>query len=191
MCWNSTVTHGLGCVHNFTPDLFACSPGANHAPAALSGLLQANKYQYFRAHPVSAACLPVDLQKIAGNTSVSCSDWASSPARSVTKHAGRCWGNRFGGAILLTRSLLRQAASNSARGCAISSKACLCQTVGELCVTILQTVVECNAARKVCSVNRCVHFYESFLSLNVRACEERASRIRTCNVLSKIWLLWE
>lgn len=49
----------------------------------------------------------------------------------------RCFRSRFGGAILLTRSLLRQAVSNTARRCVISSKAGPCQTVGDLHINIL------------------------------------------------------
>lgn len=51
-------------------------------------------------------------------------DWASAPLSSgVTAHTRRCYRSRFGGATLLTRSPLRQAASNSAEKRAILSAA--------------------------------------------------------------------
>lgn len=72
---------------------------------------------------------------IGGNAFVLKSDWASAVSSAVMTCAGRCYRSRFGGAILLTRSLLRQAASNTAPRCVISSKACSCQTVGDLPIT--------------------------------------------------------
>lgn len=63
------------------------------------------------------------------------SDWASAVSSTVMTRAGRCYRSRFGGAILLTRSLLRQAASSAVRRCVISSKARSCQTVCDLQIT--------------------------------------------------------
>lgn len=63
---------------------------------------------------------------IGGNAFVLWSDWASATITAVLTWAGRCYRSRFGGAILLTRSLLRQAASNTTWRCVISCKACLC-----------------------------------------------------------------
>ena len=59
----------------------------------------------------------------------------------VMTRAGRCYRSRFGGAILLTRSLLRQAVSNNARRRVNSSKACPCQTVGDLHFIFFFTVI--------------------------------------------------
>lgn len=69
-------------------------------------------------------CLHIHCQLIGGNSFVLWSDWASAVISAVMTHAGRCYRSRFGGAILLTRSLLRQAASNTAQRCVISSMAC-------------------------------------------------------------------
>lgn len=61
---------------------------------------------------------------IGGNAFVVGCDWASAALSSgVMAHAGRCYRSRVGGAILLTRSPLRQAASNSAEKRAILSAA--------------------------------------------------------------------
>lgn len=77
-------------------------------------------------------CPSLQCWLIGGNAFLLWSDWASAVISAVMTHAGRCYRSRFGSAILLTRSLLRQAASNTARRCVISSKACACQTVGDL-----------------------------------------------------------
>lgn len=71
---------------------------------------------------------------IGGNAFVSGYYWASAALSSgVMVHAGRCYKSRFGGAILLTRSLLRQAASNSAEKRAISSTGTW-QTAGDVLI---------------------------------------------------------
>ena len=55
-----------------------------------------------------------------GNAFVAGCDWAlAALSCGVMAGVGRCYRSRFGGAILLTRSLLRQAASNNAEKRAI------------------------------------------------------------------------
>ncbi len=101
--------------------------------------------------PVHCLCISirplVQYRLIGGNAFVLWCDWASAVISAVMTRAGRCYRSRFGGAILLTRSLLRQAASNTALRCVISSKACPCQTVGDLRITFI--VIECDAEAKL------------------------------------------
>lgn len=123
MCCNCTVTHGLGCVHSITPDLFICSPCDNDAcllatPPPPSQpfwvLFKAIVFMPVRCPYVSTRPA-VHHGLIGGNAFVLWSDWASATIAAVLTRVGRCYRSRFGGAILLTRSLLRQAASNTAR----------------------------------------------------------------------------
>lgn len=123
MCCNCTVTHGLGCVHSITPDLFICSPCDNdacllatppHPSQPFWVLFKAIVFMPVRCPYVSTRPA-VHHGLIGGNAFVLWSDWASATIAAVLTRVGRCYRSRFGGAILLTRSLLRQAASNTAR----------------------------------------------------------------------------
>lgn len=63
------------------------------------------------------------MPSIGGNAPALRSDWASAASSAVMTRAGRCCKEQIrGGAILLTRSLLRQAGGNAARRRVISSK---------------------------------------------------------------------
>lgn len=79
--------------------------------------------------------MPRPLAALLADAVVLGCDWASAALRSgVMVHAGRCYESRFRGAILLTRVLLRQAASNSAEKRAISST-CTRQTARDELIT--------------------------------------------------------
>lgn len=93
--------------------------------------------QCLHTHTHIYICLSEHFWLIGGNAFVLWCDWASAVISAVMTHAGRCYRSRFGGAILLTRSLLRQAASNTAQRCVISSKACLRQTVSDLRIALV------------------------------------------------------
>lgn len=144
MCCNCTVTHAFGCI---TPDLLICSPCDNDAclsttpPPPPPPIFSPFTCLLGSLLETPAHCLHGNILLhcwlIEGNAFVFWSDWASAASSAVMTRTGRCCRSRFGGAILLTRSLLRQAASNTTWKCVISSKTCLWQTVGDLCITFL------------------------------------------------------
>lgn len=138
-----------GCVQSVAPNLFICGPCDNdalpsrhHTASHFLSFCALIKVIVIEPRSLPAwRCLAsavVDWRKC-----LLCRDLIgpSVVIATVMARAGRCYRSRFGGAILLTRSLLRQAASSTAVKCVISSEACWWQTVGDLCITFLCLIV--------------------------------------------------
>lgn len=137
MCCNCTVTHGFGCVHSITPNLFICSPCDNDA--RFSATPPPPTFAcYLR---VLLVCLHISICRLSALL-VDCrkcfcamiwlgisSDFGSNdPCWEVLQE--QIW-RRYP----VNKEPAETSCEQHCSRCVISSKACPCQTVGDMHIT--------------------------------------------------------